>query len=101
MKKQYLFFLLAATLTAMPMKAADDVDKEDIEAELNTVSITVCGTQVHLTGAEGKTLEIFNLAGVRVGSLRIDSEDKTLNLNLARGCYILKVGKVVRKISIR
>ncbi|MDD3387351.1 MAG: secretion protein, partial [Prevotella sp.] len=27
--------------------------------------------------------------------------DKSYNLNLPKGCYIVKVGKVVRKVSIR
>ena len=32
---------------------------------------------------------------------RIDSYDKVIDLNLSKGCYIVKVGKTARKISIR
>lgn len=76
-------------------------DNEGIENELNGINITLNGAQLHVTNAANMTLEIYNLTGVRVMSMRIDSEDKTLNLNLQKGCYMLKVGKVVRKISIR
>ena len=98
--KKYLFFFLLATLTALPLAAAEENAKEEIENDIAPVSINVKGTQVHVSGAEGKVLEIFNLAGVRVASVRIDSNDKTLSLNLGRGCYLLKVDKIVRKISI-
>ena len=46
-------------------------------------------------------LQIYNVTGVCVMSLRVDGQDKRYNLNLPKGCYIVKVGKVVRKISIR
>lgn len=34
-------------------------------------------------------------------SIKIDGQDKRYTLNLPKGCYIIKVGNVVRKISIR
>ena len=94
MKKFYLFFILAATLFAMPVWATEDGDNDGVEAELTPITINI-------VGAAGKTLEIFNVAGVRVATFKIDNDDKTLNLNLGKGCYILKAGKVVRKVSIR
>ena len=44
---------------------------------------------------------VFNLTGTKVATIRIDSGDKTFALNLSKGCYLIKVGKVVRKISIQ
>ena len=72
-----------------------------VEEEIPQVTIIVSGTRVHVANAAGQTLEVYDVAGVRVASLRIDSDDKTCNLNLTKGCYILKVDKVVRKVSIR
>ena len=34
-------------------------------------------------------------------NVRVDGSDKHYTLSFPRGCYIVKVGKVVRKISIR
>ena len=102
MKKIYIILALLATVFPVCSWAMEEVDNNLIEAELTpAVQLTVSGSQVRVTGATGKTLEIYDLAGVRVGTIKIDSEDKTLHLNLQRGCYFLKVGKVVRKVSIR
>ena len=73
---------------------------EPIEAEMETVTLTIQEGKAHITNAEGKTLEIYNLTGVRVARIRIDGNDKQITLNLTRGCYIMKVDKVVRKVTI-
>ena len=78
-----------------------DTSTDIPEVEEQQPVINVVGSRVHVSHASGQTLEIFDVAGVCVATLRIDTEDKTFNLNLTKGCYILKVGKVVRKISIR
>jgi len=122
MKKYYLFLLFAATLSTPLMAAesgaeaieepsaftdasinleAPELETPDADPELMPIGITVNGTQVRVTNANGKSLEIYNLAGVRVASFKIDSDDTTVSLNLPRGCYILKVDKVVRKAAIK
>lgn len=110
MKKYYLFLILATTLCApvVAEKAAEYNAAEaeyseipDADPELNPITITVSGTQVRVTNAAEKTLEIYNLAGVRVASYKIENDDTTVSLNLPRGCYILKVDKVVRKAAIK
>lgn len=73
---------------------------ENIELEMDTITLTIQDNRAHITNADGKNLEIYNLTGVRVARIRIDSNDKHIALNLNRGCYIMKVGKVVRKVTI-
>lgn len=65
------------------------------------VTITVSEKTVTVSGAQGETLEVVSLTGRPVASYKIESPSQRVELNLAKGCYILKVGKVVRKISIR
>ncbi len=88
-------------LLATPERIYAQTDSETVENAISGITLTVKGTKVSITGANGETMEIFNLTGVKVSSVVIDSSDKSFNLNLPKGCYILKVGKVVRKISIR
>ena len=57
-------------------------------------------TTLRVTGGAGQVLYIYNVAGVCVMTLRVDSNDKRFDLNLAKGCYIVKVGRTVRKVSI-
>ena len=99
MKKFWIltFMTLFMALPAMSMEQPDDV----IEDEMQSVSITIKEGSVKVTNAQGQKLEIFNLAGVRISSLALESEETTLKLNLSRGCYILKVGKTVRKVNVK
>lgn len=85
----------------MPLAAHANESVEIIEQTLQTVDISVAGSVIHVTGAQGQDLYVYNVTGVRVKSIHVDSNDKRYDLNLPKGCYIVKVGRVVRKISIR
>ena len=100
MKKLFLI-AFALTWLAAPVSTYAQAESDAVENSLSGITLTVNGTKVHVTGANGENMEIFNLTGVKVSSISIDSADKSLTLTLPKGCYILKVGKVVRKISMR
>lgn len=99
MKRLWIIALSMLLLGVAPSIARVQMD-EPIEAEMETVTLSIQEGKAHITNAEGKTLEIYNLTGVRVARIRIDSNDKQITLNLTRGCYIMKVDKVVRKVTI-
>ena len=98
--KKILLIILCITcwMTAIPVYAIPDQD--GIE-QVMRVRITVNGPSVRIVGGDGMVLEVYNLTGAKVLSRQIDGQDKTLSLNLSKGCYLLKVGTVVRKISIQ
>ena len=50
---------------------------------------------------KGQTMEVISLTGRRVMSEKIESPSQKIELSVPKGCYIIKVGKVVRKVSIR
>lgn len=64
------------------------------------VSIGIEGQTVTVSGAQGKTLQIVSLTGNVVKTIVIESPSQRIELNIPKGCYILKVGKVVRKVSV-
>ena len=66
----------------------------------NEAEISFSQNILHITGGVGQVVYIYNVTGVCVMSMRVDSNDKRFDLNLHRGCYIVKVGKTVRKISV-
>lgn len=74
---------------------------EIVENDFSQIEINIKGNTLYVSGAAGETLYIYNITGVRVTSFKVDGSDKSYNLNLSKGCYIVKVGSVVRKISIR
>ncbi len=100
--KIFSTFLLAILFLGTPQIAEAMPAIEIIENDIQKISISVNEESVlRITGAAGQELYIYNITGVRVMSLKIDGADKSYSLNLPKGCYIVKVGKVVRKISIR
>lgn len=87
--------------------APAEVDEANVQAEPNTasalaeeVTIKAEGRRVTISGAEDENLEVFNIAGVKVATYSIDAPNKTINLTVPRGVYILRVGKVARKVNI-
>lgn len=73
-----------------------------VESDFQSISITLTGESVlRVTGAAGQTLSIYKVTGVKVMNIRVDGSDKSYHLNLPQGCYIVKVGNVVRKIALR
>jgi len=86
---------------AKPAQAAQVSMAEIIELGEQQPAITVQGSNVRVTNASGQTLAIYNVAGVCVQKIKVEGADKCFELNLPKGCYILKVGKTVRKISIK
>lgn len=103
MNKKTLIVLAFSMLLGFGQAAmAQDVQKAPVETELQAVSILVNESTIHIKNAEKQVLEIYNLAGVKVNTIKIDSADKTIELNnLPKGCYILKVGKTVRKCYLK
>ena len=99
MKRIWIIALSMLLLGAVPSIAHMQTE-EPIEAEMEAVTLTIQDNKAHITNADGKTLEIYNLTGVRVARIRIEGNDRQIALNLTRGCYIMKVGKVVRKVTI-
>ena len=99
--KKIGLIILGFMLLAAPNTVLAEGEQEVIENTLSDVTLRVANNKVRVSGANGQMMEIFNLTGVKVATIRIESGDKSYNLNLPQGCYILKVGKIVRKISIQ
>ena len=71
-----------------------------IENDVQNVSVIVNKSTIRVSGAMGLTLSVYNVTGVRIKTIKVDGQDRQYDLELPKGCYILKVGKLVRKISI-
>lgn len=98
--KKTLLILLSAVLLGAPVSAYAFTGHEGIEQPSSNISIEIKNKEIRVSGANGKKIEIYNLTGVSISTILIESNDATFPINLSKGCYILKVGKVVRKISI-
>ena len=104
MKKRLLLSLITLSMMlAVPTYAgAADAQMAPVEQSIeDDITITVDGQWVVINGAQGQTLEVVSLTGRRVMTVKIESPAQRVELNVPKGCYILKIGKVVRKIAIQ
>lgn len=102
MRKRILtIFISALLMIGVPVVSYSFSAIEIVENDFQTIAVSINESTLHVTGANGQTLYIYNVAGVRVMSIKVEGADKFYELNLPKGCYIVKVGKVVRKISIK
>ena len=90
--------LMAAPITATGL-FLDPAPAAQVDGQ--SITISVEGKTVIVTGAQGKVLQVISLTGNILESYNIESPNERVNLNLTKGCYILKVDKVVRKVSIQ
>lgn len=79
---------------------AESFGMEQVEEKVD-VQISVSNAVVHISNAEGQVMEIISLTGRHVMSVRIESPAQKIELtNIPKGCYIIKIGKVVRKFVV-
>lgn len=95
MKRLLLICLTVLTLSTVQGRALI------VENELGEATVQMVESTLRVANASGETLKIYNVAGVCVMTVRVEGADKRYDLNLPKGCYIVKVGKVVKKISVR
>ena len=100
--RRNLTILVMMTMLAIPSMAEPFLLERTASEQVDDrVTVTVEGGAVMVCGAQGKVLEVISLTGRQVAQFRIDSPAQRVELNLSKGCYVLKVGKLVRKVSIR
>lgn len=101
MRKTLLMMIMMVFLT-LPVAALPMFFEQGVAEQTNgNVIIIVEGGSVVINGAQGHVLEVISLTGRRVAEYQIDSPSQRIDLNLSKGCYVLKVGKIVRKVAIR
>lgn len=104
MTKYILTTIMMALLTlCAPVQVRANAAIEIIENDLQptAANIMVNGGSIRVSGANGKIMYVYNLAGVRIHSIKVEGADRTYDLNLSKGCYIIKVGTTVRKVSLK
>lgn len=101
MKKIITLCLAMMLAINIPMVTLANTAIEIIEPDLQPISVSANNSRLHVVGANGLMLKVYNVAGVCIWDIRIEGNDKYYDLNLSKGCYIVKVGKVVRKISVK
>ena len=103
MTKNILILLFSFFMIGLPQSAnAECMLGIDLVDNIQRPAIFIEDNIVRVTDAFGMTMSVYNLAGgAPITSVKIDSQDKRIDLNLPKGIYIIKVGKIARKIVIK
>lgn len=96
----YAFSMAMLMIPASMLKASEMVDYAIEQAIDEEITIAINGQSVTISGAQGQTLEVISLTGRKVMTVKIESPAQRIDLNVPKGCYILKIGKFVRKVSL-
>ena len=91
-----LSFTVPATASA-----ATEYESELMAQPEGEVTINYSQGVLYIKGGEGKRLEVISLTGRCLLEQQIDSPAQKIELNIPKGCYIVKVGSVVRKLAVR
>lgn len=106
MKRLLISLSIAAAFSLVPVSADAAIYYYYLAgvAELSLdpdVEVAYSDGVLQVTGAEGQVVEVVSLTGKRVLSIEVTSSVQKIELNIPKGCYIVKVGNVVRKVSVR
>lgn len=99
-----LFVGAAMTANADRMDfSSDALFYESQEAEVTLTVVVNEDAEVKMENVVKKGyLEVYNLLGVKVTSVNLkECTDDKCNIELAKGLYILKAGKVAKKIIVK
>lgn len=113
--KHYILriFILTLTTLALPTLAkaetillpSDEVSQLEAtntiqEASNFTLSIQKGAIQVHATACQGQTLKVYDIVGRLKCEVAIDSNDKTIRVNLNKGIYLINIGQITKRVNI-
>ena len=96
----YAFSMAMLMIPASMLKASEMADYAIEQAIDEEITIAINGQSVTISGAQGQTLEVISLTERKVMTVKIESPAQRIDLNVPKGCYILKIGKFVRKVSL-
>lgn len=101
-KRILTIIYIALTLTFVPAFINSASARIELtEIELQSIRIEQNGSTLHVYGAMGKTIYIYNLVGMQVYSVKIDSQEKVIDLsNLKKVVHIIKIGNISKKINL-
>ena len=111
MKKGIFMSLMVAMTLFFGIPTFADVPRESAYEHQMVddakVSISVQNSVIVVNGAAGYEMEVVSLTGRRVMKVRIENNSQRIELNVMKGCYIVKIenqakkDRFVRKVTIQ
>jgi len=95
-----LCFVLLSGL--MPAVAQNQPARNTSERESTGLQIQVNGNRVSIQNAQPNTvIEVYSVVGVKLKQYKLPKAADEYQIELPKGCYILKSENIVRKVAIK
>ena len=97
-----LFFGVPAMADVPSMNSYEQQMEDDAK-----VSVSIQNSTIVVNGAAGYEMEVISLTGRKVVKVKIESNSQRIELNVVKGCYIVKIenqskkDSFVRKVTIQ
>jgi uncharacterized protein (DUF58 family) len=103
MKRLFTIAMLFGVLLGSAGLSAQTQPRAAVERESSSsFAIQVNNTRVTIQNLAPRTsIVVYNILGVKLKELRMPANGDDLQFDMPKGCYILKVDNVVRKIAIK
>ena len=110
---RYILLLLLLCCIRLPALAQEndsvwitaelaDTIKQGKEKQKPEMIVKVVENRIYVENIQREViLEIYNIMGVKVLSRRVKAGTNEYTLSLPKGYYILKIGKITKKIAVR
>lgn len=96
----YTFMACCAMSTPAVVHASSESASLELLEPSSEVNVVVKDRVVYVNGATGQTLYVVSSTGRVMVAVQLTSPSQRVELNIPKGCYIVKVGTVARKISL-
>ena len=103
---QLLFGLVLVSIPSLanaatePIENSVEVNAVNDDASNYSIAISKNAVQVHAINCQGQVLKVYDMVGKLKYEVVIDSNDKTIRLNLSKGVYLINLNQVTRRVSI-
>lgn len=103
MKKILLTLILTvglASFSAMPCAAMSDSARIEVSEPQPDIKLTENGITITNNGTNDVEVYVFAITGMQVKQLTLNAESSA-EINLAPGYYIVRIGKLSRRIAVK
>lgn len=96
----FFFLIFAVGWAYCPSGVLATVEIEQ-EAK-DSIVLSVNGNEVSIKNLiVGDCIEVYDVLGVKISTVRVDSSGRLVKIKLPKGYYIFKIRNMVRKVVVR
>lgn len=99
--KSILLVCLLSFISIYSVKANEmPMNDNDNQNTFGTMQCIIKGNQVQIVNGAKQEMRVYKITGEPAAKYYIDCNNKTITLDFQQGIYLVKIGKIARKVSL-